>query len=101
LKRAEDGLITIKMDELKDLAQNLASFLKERLGLEASVQDDKLMVKKKMIVSKGRKREMTARRLKVYLKRFLYLQGLRKKYRVLVKGSEMNVVKLKEEVKVS
>ena len=100
MKRAEDGLITIKMNELKDLAQNLASFLKERVGLEASVQDDKLTVKK-MIVSKGRKREMTARRLKVYLKRFLYLQGLRKKYRVLVKGSEMNVVKLKEEVKVS
>jgi hypothetical protein len=39
---------------------------------------------------------MTARRLKVYLKRFLYLQGLRRKYRVLVKGSEMNLVKQKE-----
>jgi len=95
LKKAEDGLITIKMNELKDLTQNLASFLKERVGVEASVQDDKVMV------SKGSRSEMTARRLKVYLKRFLYLQGLRRKYRVLVKGSEMNFVKLKEEVKVS
>jgi len=95
LKKAGDGLITIKMNELKDLTQNLASFLKERIGVEASVQDDKVMV------SKGSRSEMTARRLKVYLKRFLYLQGLRRKYRVLVKGSEMNIVKLKEEVKVS
>ncbi len=95
MKKAEDGLITIKMNELKDLTQNLASFLKERIGVEASVQDDKVMV------SKGSRSEMTARRLKVYLKRFLYLQGLRRKYRVLVKGSEMNIVKLKEEVKVS
>jgi len=95
LKKAEDGLITIKMNELKDLTQNLASFLKVRVGVEASVQDDKVMV------SKGGRSEMTARRLKVYLKRFLYLQGLRRKYRVLVKGGEMNLVKLKEEVKVS
>jgi len=95
LKKAEDGLITIKMNELKDFAQNLASFLKERIGVEASVQDDRVMV------SKGSRSGMTARKLKVYLKRFLYLQGLRKKYRVLVKGSEMNFVKLKEEVKVS
>lgn len=95
MKKAGDGLITIKMNELKDLTQNLASFLKERIGVEASVQDDKVMV------SKGSRSEMTARRLKVYLKRFLYLQGLRRKYRVLVKGSEMNFVKLKEEVKVS
>jgi len=94
LKKAEDGLITIKMNELKDFAQNLASFLKERIGVEASVQDDRVMV------SKGSRSGMTARKLKV-LKRFLYLQGLRKKYRVLVKGSEMNFVKLKEEVKVS
>ena len=95
MKKAEDGLITIKMNELKDLTQNLASFLKERVGVEASVQDDKVMV------SKGSRSEMTARRLKVYLKRFLYLQGLRRKYRVLVKGSEMNFIELKEEVRVS
>jgi len=95
LKKAEDGLIMIKMNELKDLTQNLASFLKERVGVEASAQDDKVMV------SKGSRSEMTARRLKVYLKRFLYLQGLRRKYRILVKGSEMNLVKLKEEVRVS
>jgi len=90
LEKAEERAVTVKMNELKDLAQNLASFLKERVGVEASVQDDKLMV------SKGSRGEMSARRLKVYLKRFLYLQGLRRKYRVLVKGSEMNLVKQKE-----
>jgi len=91
LAKAGEGSITIKMNELKDLAQNLAGFLKERVGVEVSVQDDKIMV------NKSSRSELTARRLKVYLKRFLYLQGVRKKYRVLVRGSEMNVVKLKEE----
>ena len=91
MAKAGEGSITIKMNELKDLAQNLAGFLKERVGVEVSVQDDKIMV------NKSSRSELTARRLKVYLKRFLYLQGVRKKYRVLVRGSEMNVVKLKEE----
>jgi len=91
LEKAGEGSITIKMNELKDLAQKLASFLKERVNVEASVQGDKIMV------SKNESGGITARRLKVYLKRFLYIQGLRRKYRVLVKGSEMNFVKLKEE----
>ena len=91
MEKAEDGLITIKLNELKDLTQNLASFLKERIGVEASVHDDKLMV------SKSDSGKISARRLKVYLKRFLHTQRLRRKYRVLVKGSEMNFVKLKEE----
>ena len=91
MEKAGEGSITIKMNELKDLAQKLASFLKERVNVEASVQGDKIMV------SKNESGGITARRLKVYLKRFLYIQGLRRKYRVLVKGSEMNFVKLKEE----
>lgn len=91
MEKAGEKSITIKVNELKDLAQSLAVFLNERVGVDASVQGDKLMV------SKGDGGEISGRRLKVYLKRFLHNQGLRRKYRVLVKGSEMNFVKLEEE----
>lgn len=89
MEKAGEELITIRINDLKGFSHNLASFLKERIGVEASVQDDKIML------NKGSRSGLTARRLKVYLKRFLYLQGLRRKYRILVKGSEMNFVKVK------
>ena len=88
LEKAIDS-ITIKMNKLKDLAQNLAEFLRERVGVDVVVQDDGLKV--------NRGEGITARRLKVYLKRFLHIEGLRRKYRVLVKGSEINFVELEVE----
>lgn len=85
------GSLAIKMNELKDLTQSLVDFLKERVGLDVTVQNDTL------IVSKGDGEEVSARRLKVYLKRFLHSEKLRGKYRILVKSGEINFVKLKEE----
>lgn len=85
------GSLAIKMNELKGLTQSLVDFLKERVGLHVTVQNDTL------IVSKGDGEEVSARRLKVYLKRFLYLEKLRGKYRILVKSGEISFVKLKEE----
>ncbi|MEM1993892.1 MAG: hypothetical protein QXW32_00210 [Nitrososphaerales archaeon] len=83
--------VTVKLNELKDLAQNLANFLKERVGVDVSVQGDTL------VVSRSDNEKLNARRLKVYLKRFLHIEGLRKKYRVLIKSGELNFIKIKEE----
>lgn len=85
--------ITIRMNEIKDLAQNLADFLRERVGLDVSVQGDTLILNK----GSGDK-EFNRGRLKVYLKKFLHREGLRRKYRILVKSGELNFVKMKEEV---
>ncbi len=86
------GSLTVKLNELKDLAQNLADFLKERLGVDVSVQGGTI------VVAKGGDKKINAGRLKVYLKRFLHTEGLRRKYRVLVKSGELNFIKLIEEV---
>lgn len=83
--------VTIKLNELKDLAQNLADFLKQRVKVDVSVQGDTL------VVSKGGAEKFSARRLKVYLKRFLHIEGLRETYRVLIKSGELNFIKKKEE----
>ncbi|MFN3621624.1 MAG: hypothetical protein ACK4TI_01915, partial [Nitrososphaerales archaeon] len=74
-----------------DFAQDLATFLKERVGVDVSVQGDTLLV------SKSGEKKISAGRLKVYLKRFLHIEGLRTKYRVLIKSGELNFIKIKEE----
>ena len=80
------------MGELKERTDDLISFLEERLSIKPSIADNKIILDNKEAISKLNKSFV-----KTYLKKYLYINNLRKSYRVLVKKNILQFFPLKVE----
>jgi hypothetical protein len=81
--------LKIVLGELKDKAEELLTFLEPRVGTKPAVDGGSLTIEDSSV-----RQGVKPRRVKTYVKRFLYQNGLRKKFRVLVNGGELTVVEL-------
>lgn len=71
---------------LKDKGEELAAFLEPRVGAKPELSGDSIEI------DDGSMREgVKPRHVKTYVKRFLFMNGVRKNYRVFVAGKELTV----------
>lgn len=76
----------VALGTLKDKGDALAAFLEPRVGAKPSLSGDSIEIED------GTLREgVKPRQVKTYIKRFLYMNGVRKKYRVFVAGKELTI----------
>lgn len=76
----------VSLGTLKDKGEELATFLEPRVGTKPSLSGDA------MEIDDGSVREgVRPRQVKTYIKRFLYMNGVRKNYRVFVAGKELTI----------
>ncbi len=76
----------INLGTIKDQGEELAAFLEPRVGVKPSVSGNT------MEVEEGSIREgVRPRHVKTYIKRFMYMKGIKKKYRVFVSGKELTI----------
>ena len=71
---------------LKDKREELAAFLEPRVGAKPEVSGDSIEIE-----DGSMRQGVKPRQVKTYIKRFLFMNGVRKKYRVFVKGTELTV----------
>ena len=76
----------IVLGTLKEKGKELSAFLEPRVGTKAELSGDSLEIDGDA-VRKG----VNTRRVKTYVKRFLFMNGIRKDYRVFVEGDELTV----------
>ena len=76
----------IELGTLKDKGDDLATFLEPRVGTKPSVSGDSIEIE-----DSGVKEGVKPRHVKTYIKRFLYMKGVRKNYRVFVAGKELTI----------
>jgi len=78
--------LKINLGTIKDQGEELAAFLEPRVGVKPSVSGNT------MEVEEGSIREgVRPRHVKTYIKRFMYMKGIKKKYRVFVSGKELTI----------
>jgi len=86
----------ISLGTFKDNGDELVAFLEPRVGTKPSLSGDSVE-----IVDDGMRKGVKPRHVKTYIKRFLYMKGVRKNYRVFVEGRELTIqeieLKKKEE----
>jgi hypothetical protein len=78
--------LNITLGTLKNKRDELATFLEPRIGAKLSVSGDSLEVEDASIRAGVRPRHV-----KTYIKRFMYMQGVKKNYRVFVSGGELTI----------
>jgi sRNA-binding protein len=78
--------LKISLGTLKDQGEELAAFLEPRVGAKPSVSGDALEVDDGSIRDGVRPRHV-----KTYIKRFMYMKGVKKNYRVFVSGKELTI----------
>ena len=76
----------ISLGTIKDQGEELAAFLEPRVGVKPSVSGDALEVEDGSI-----REGVRPRHVKTYIKRFMYMKGIKKKYRVFVSGKELTI----------
>ncbi|MBI3859862.1 MAG: hypothetical protein HY296_06480 [Thaumarchaeota archaeon] len=76
----------VSLGTFKDNGEELVTFLEPRLGTKPSLSGDSVEIEDDS-VRKGVK----PRHVKTYIKRFLYMKGARKNYRVFVAGKELRI----------
>ena len=76
----------ISLGTIKDQGEELAAFLEPRVGVKPSVSGDTLEVEDGSI-----REGVRPRHVKTYIKRFMYMKGIRRKYRVFVSGKELTI----------
>ena len=76
----------LALGTLKDKGEELAAFLEPRVGTKPQLSGDSMEID-----DKAAKKGMKPRKVKTYIKRFLYMNGIRKSYRVFVEGDELTV----------
>ncbi|MEM3383155.1 MAG: hypothetical protein QXL52_03135 [Nitrososphaerales archaeon] len=88
-------MLKIELGDLKDKNEDLMAFLEKRLRIKPSMEGG-------LIVLNDTKSKVKLKKdiLKVYLKRYLHINGLRKGYRVLVEGNKLRFNKLKSEERI-
>jgi hypothetical protein len=78
--------LKVILGTLKDRGDDLATFLEPRVGTKPSLSGGEIEIE-----DKGIKEGVRPRQVKTYIKRFLYMNGVRKKYRVFVSGKELTI----------
>lgn len=76
----------IELGTLKDKGEELATFLEPRVGAKPAVAGDAIEIE-----DEGVRQGVKPRHVKTYIKRFLYMKGVRKNYRVFVAGKELTI----------
>ena len=76
----------ISLGTLKDKGEDLASFLEPRVGTKPSLSGDSIEIEDETV-----REGVRPRQVKTYIKRFMYMNGVRKKYRVFVAGKELTI----------
>ena len=72
-------MVEIELGKIKKVSGEMSSFLEEKLGIKVTVEGDTL------IIPEGEEKgTVRTSLLKTYLKRFIYLKGMRKDYRIFV-----------------
>lgn len=76
----------VTLGTLKDKGDELVAFLEPRVGTKPSISGGAIEIED------GSVREgVKPRKVKTYIKRFLYMNGVRKNYRVFVSGKELTI----------
>lgn len=76
----------VVLGTLKEKKEELAAFLEPRVGVKPSLSGDAMEIE-----DGGVREGVKPRHVKTYIKRFLYMNGVRKKYRVFVSGKELTI----------
>ena len=76
----------IALGTLKDKGDDLVAFLEPRVGVKPSFSGDSMDIE-----DEGMRKGVKPRHVKTYIKRFLFMKGVRGKYRVFVQGKELTV----------
>jgi hypothetical protein len=85
----------ILLGTLKEKGDDLAAFLEPRIGVKGEVSGGELDIEDKSL-----KKGIRSRHVKTYVKRFLSMEKVRDKYRVLVEGGELRLVELETDEEV-
>jgi len=78
--------LKITLGTLKDEGEELSAFLEPRVGAKPSVSSDSIEIEDGSIRAGVRPRHV-----KTYIKRFMYIKGIRKNFRVFVSGGELTI----------
>ena len=78
--------LKISLGTLKDKGEDLASFLEPRVGTKPSLSGDSIEIEDESV-----REGVRPRQVKTYIKRFMYMNGVRKNYRVFVAGKELTI----------
>lgn len=76
----------VALGTFKDKGDQLVAFLEPRVGTKPSLSGDSIEIEDESLRDGVRPRHV-----KTYIKRFLYMNGVRKKYRVFVSGKELTI----------
>jgi hypothetical protein len=76
----------VNLGTLKDKGEQLAAFLEPRVGVRPSLSGDAMEIE-----DGGVREGVKPRQVKTYVKRFLFMNGARKNYRVFVQGKDLTL----------
>ena len=76
----------VALGTFKDKGDDLVAFLEPRVGVKPSISGDAIEIEDEEV-----REGVKPRHVKTYIKRFLYMNGARKKYRVFVSGKELTI----------
>ena len=76
----------IALGTFKENGEELITFLEPRVGVKPTLSGDTVEIE-----DEGMRQGVKPRQVKTYLKRFLYMKGVRKSYKVFVSGKELTV----------
>ena len=76
----------VTLGTLKDKGDDLVAFLEPRVGTKPTLTGSEIDIEDGQV-----KEGMKPRQVKTYIKRFLYMNGVKKKYRVFVAGKELTI----------
>ena len=76
----------VVLGTLKNKGEELATFLEPRVGAKPSVSGGEIEIEDDSL-----REGVHPRQVKTYIKRFLYMNGVRKNYRVFVAGKELTI----------
>ena len=86
-----EGELKIVLGTLKSKGEELAAFLEPRVGAKPELSGDSIEID-----DAGVREGVKPRHVKTYIKRFLYMNGVRKNYRVFVAGKELTVQEIEQ-----
>jgi hypothetical protein len=78
--------LKVSLGTLKDKGEQLATFLEPRVGVKPALSGDTIEIE-----DEGVREGVRPRQVKTYIKRFLYMNGVRRNYRVFVAGKELTI----------
>lgn len=76
----------VTLGTLKEKGDDLVSFLEPRVGTKPSLSGGEIEIEDDKV-----RQGVKPRQVKTYIKRFLYMNGVRKNYRVFVAGKELTI----------